>query len=95
MQRHLVRSLAACTALTACEPASRVAAPLAPDAPALSMEIVASATGSAHYFSGGELRTMGFSAVAREDSTASRSEAIATHTEIRISRFLPSDSMNT
>ena len=79
MQRHLVRFLALCAALTACDPASSVTTPLAPDTPSLSRAVVASATGSAHYFSGGELRTMAFSAVAKEDGTASGEYQVNIH----------------
>lgn len=71
MHRHLVGILVVCAGIVACDAPSTPARVLAPGAPSLSQGIVASAVGSAHYLSGGELRTMGFSAVAKDDGTAS------------------------
>ena len=70
MTRHRVGLLLACLVLAGCERSSAVTSPLMPDEPSLALGIVASASGSAHYLSGGELRTMGFSAVVNEDGTA-------------------------
>ncbi|HSA57338.1 MAG TPA: hypothetical protein VLE53_16625 [Gemmatimonadaceae bacterium] len=94
MQRHLVRILlvgTAAAAVAACDTPSSptlvtaAATPLISGAPALAQGVVASAAGSAHYFSGGELRTMGFSAVAMEDGTASGEYQINIHA---IDRYL-------
>lgn len=71
MHRHLVGLVVACAGVAACDVASSPTRVLAPGAASLSQGIVASAVGSAHYMSGGELRTMGFSAVSKEDGTAS------------------------
>jgi hypothetical protein len=71
MHRRLVGMLLATTAIAACDTASTPVRVLAPEDASLSQATGAAASGSAHYMSGGELRTMGFSAVAKEDGTAS------------------------
>jgi hypothetical protein len=70
MRRHLVGMLVAVAGVAACTESSSPTRALAPGGASLSQGIVASAVGSAHYMSGGELRTMSFSAVSREDGTA-------------------------
>lgn len=70
MRRHLVFMVVAVAGAAACSESSSPTRVLAPGEAALSQGIVASATGSAHYMSGGELRTMGFSAVAKADGSA-------------------------
>ena len=70
MRRHLVGMLVAVAGVSACAESSSPARVLAPGEASLSQGIVASAVGSAHYMSGGELRTMSFSAVSKDDGTA-------------------------
>jgi hypothetical protein len=70
MHRHLVGMLVACAGIVACEESSAPVRTLLPDGASLSQGITASAAGSAHYMSGGELRTMGFSAVGKDDGSA-------------------------
>lgn len=79
MHRHLVGMLVACAAVVACDAAATAPRALTPDAPSRSNGIVASAVGSAHYLSGGELRTMAFSAVAKEDGSASGEYQVNIH----------------
>ena len=79
MHRHLVGLLVACAGVAACDVAPSPTRALAPGAASRSQGIVASAVGSAHYMSGGELRTMGFSAVANEDGTASGEYQVNIH----------------
>jgi hypothetical protein len=79
MHRHLVGLLVACAGVAACDVASSPTRVLATGAPSLSQGIVASAVGSAHYMSGGELRTMAFSAVSKEDGTASGEYQVNIH----------------
>lgn len=85
MQRHLVGILIACAGAAACSDTPAPVRILAPSTPALSQGIIASANGSAHYMSGGELRTMAFSAVGKEDGTASGEFQINIHA---IDRYL-------
>lgn len=77
MHRRLVGILV--LAVAACDTTSAPTRPLVTDQPSRSQGIVASANGSAHYMSGGELRTMAFSAVAKEDGTASGEYQINIH----------------
>jgi hypothetical protein len=63
--------LVACAGIVGCSESSAPVRVLSAEKASLAQGIVASAVGSAHYMSGGELRTMGFSAVAKEDGTAS------------------------
>lgn len=79
MRRHLVGIVMTCLGAVACTEASTPTRVLAPEKPSLSQGIVASAAGSAHYMSGGELRTMAFSAVAKEDGSASGEYQINIH----------------
>jgi hypothetical protein len=85
MHRRFVGMLVACAGIVACDAASTPTRVLAPGKPLRSQGIVASATGSAHYMSGGELRTMAFNAVGKEDGTASGEYQINIHA---IDRFL-------
>ncbi|HEX6315356.1 MAG TPA: hypothetical protein VFZ73_10880 [Gemmatimonadaceae bacterium] len=70
MQRHFVGVVVTGAAMLGCAESPSPSRMLAPEQAALSQGIVASAAGSAHYMSGGELRTMAFSAVANEDGSA-------------------------
>jgi hypothetical protein len=79
MRRHLVGIVVACAGIVACTETSTPTRVLAPSAASLAQGIVASAAGSAHYLSGGELRTMAFSAVAKEDGSASGEYQINIH----------------
>lgn len=79
MRRHLVGMVVACVGVAACEEKSTPVRVLAPDGALFSQGIVASAAGSAHYMSGGELRTMAFSAVAKDDGTATGEYQINIH----------------
>jgi hypothetical protein len=79
MHRHLVGMVLVCAGIVACDTTGTPVRVLAPETPLLSQGIVASANGSAHYMSGGELRTMAFSAVGREDGTASGEYQVNIH----------------
>lgn len=84
-RRSLTLALA-CLALLGCDPGDDVLRPsaegpgLEPDGAALpAAGVVASATGSGHYTSGGELRTLGFSAVRRADGSVSGQYQVVIH----------------
>lgn len=85
MRRHLVGMLVACAGVAACETSLSPTRVLAPHGASLSEGIVASASGSAHYMAGGELRTMAFSAVSKADGTAEGEYQINIHA---IDRYL-------
>jgi hypothetical protein len=85
MHRRFVGLVAVCAAVGCAESSSTPARVLAPEHASLAQGIVASAAGSAHYMSGGELRTMTFSAVANEDGSASGEYQINIHA---IDRYL-------
>ena len=80
IHRHLL--LAPLAVLAACEgadiPTEQTSATAAPVI-LLNSEAPTAATGSGHYFSGGEMRTFAFSAVAHRDGTASGNFEIVIH----------------
>lgn len=79
MHRRLVGIVAVGVAVVGCVESTTPSRIIAPEQAVLSQGIVASANGSAHYMSGGELRTMGFSAVAKEDGSASGEYQVNIH----------------
>lgn len=78
MSKHLVRAVAAGIALLACS-AAEEAGLSGPQLSAHGNGVLASATGSGHYYVADEIRTLAFSAVQHADGSASGEYQIDVH----------------